>query len=67
MEGFGRYFWASDKSVYQGYFVNDFMQGFGVMTYADGRFYKGFFRADKRNGFGIYTFADGSVLAGGWT
>lgn len=42
------------------------MDGFGVLTWADGRKYEGYFTADERWGFGIYTYADKSVYRGLW-
>ena len=42
------------------------MDGFGIMSYADGRRYEGFYVDDKRQGFGIYKYADGSEYSGYW-
>lgn len=42
------------------------MEGFGVITYKDGRKYEGFFESDKKQGFGKYTFVDQSVYSGFW-
>eukprot|EP00032_Breviata_anathema_P001084 JZ551567.1.p1 GENE.JZ551567.1~~JZ551567.1.p1 ORF type:complete len:185 (+),score=1.11 JZ551567.1:27-581(+) len=52
--------------VYEGEFVNDRMQGFGVMTFPDGSRYEGEFLADAYNGFGTYNFPDGCKYIGQW-
>ena len=48
MHGFGVYVWNHDQSKYSGSFVENAMEGFGILTYKDGRKYEGFFKADKK-------------------
>ena len=42
------------------------MNGFGLLTYDDGRSYRGHFQDDQKHGNGIYTWASGKVYNGGW-
>jgi hypothetical protein len=66
MHGFGQYFWSHDESSYCGSFIENKMEGFGIMIYVDGRRYEGYYVDDKRQGFGIYKYADGSEYSGYW-
>jgi len=40
MHGKGKFKWPDGKQ-YMGCYVNDKMEGFGVLTYEDGRIYSG--------------------------
>ena len=38
---------------YKGNFIDNKKDGYGEMTYTDGKSYTGFYKDDKRNGYGI--------------
>lgn len=40
------------------------MDGYGEITWADGRSYKGTFSQNRFNGSGVYTYRDGKVYTG---
>ena len=42
------------------------MDGFGVMTWPDGRKYEGEYLNDKKNGYGIFIWKDGKEYRGYW-
>ena len=42
------------------------INGWGTITYANGRTYTGQFKDGKRHGQGTYTFADGTKRTGEW-
>ena len=52
----------SDK--YEGEWVNDKKEGFGVFTWADGSVYKGNYLNDLKEGEGELVYADGTVIKG---
>ena len=43
---------------YEGDYKNNMRNGFGVMTYPDGRKYEGDFKNNMRNGYGVMTYQD---------
>jgi hypothetical protein len=50
--------------TYIGNFDDDYFEGRGIYTCADGRVYTGNFSADKMEGFGTFAFANGDALMG---
>lgn len=54
------------QESYEGDWVDDKMQGFGVYYYSNGDVYAGEFFDNKHNGFGRYFFADGTKYVGEW-
>ena len=40
--------------------------GFGNMSWADGRKYAGEFKNDRKDGWGTFTWRDGRRYTGGW-
>lgn len=52
--------------VYEGEFVNDWMDGRGVMKYADGTAYDGEWRRSNSEGRGVMTTPEGFVYEGEW-
>ena len=51
---------------YDGQFVQDKKQGFGIYTWTDGRRYEGWWHKGKQHGFGNYTNKDMVVKSGVW-
>jgi hypothetical protein len=51
---------------YDGQWVDDQMQGEGIITYDSGASYKGDFYQNQFNGRGCYTWPDGSSYEGQW-
>ena len=56
---------------YEGAFVDDYMEGWGVYTWGAkslfaGDHYEGQLTRDKRDGFGLYTWGSGASYAGPW-
>lgn len=47
-------------SVYEGEYVNDKKEGYGVFKWASGNVYEGMFKDDERHGKGKMTWTDGS-------
>ena len=57
----------SGKGVYQGYWENNYRQGEGVFTYANGDVYSGWFRFGNKEGTGTYySAATNMKLTGEW-
>ncbi|KAL4445510.1 hypothetical protein ABPG74_004584 [Tetrahymena malaccensis] len=56
MNGKGTYFYneSSDCKKYEGEYVNDKMEGFGVLEWRDGDRYEGYFKNGQKNGKGTY-------------
>lgn len=54
------------REKYEGDWVDDKMQGYGVYTYPNGDYYIGEFFDNKHHGFGQYFFTDGSKYEGQW-
>ena len=54
----------SDK--YEGEWLADKKQGYGVFSWADGSVYKGNFMNDLKEGSGQLHYTDGSVFRGQW-
>lgn len=46
MDGLGRYVWA-DLKKYEGQYLNDKKNGFGVYSWPDGRVYRGYWKEGK--------------------
>ena len=51
---------------YKGKITNGKPNGFGVLTYPDGKKYEGEWKDGKYHGQGTYTFKDGSKYVGEW-
>ena len=64
-EGFGELFYT-DGSKFEGFFVNDSMNGRGRIINIQGDYYEGELFNDKANGFGKYISADGVTYIGYW-
>jgi hypothetical protein len=56
----------SNKTVYDGHFVNGLADGFGVCYYADGDIYSGQWKKHKSHGEGIMYYSNGQVIRGFW-
>lgn len=54
------------EESYEGDWVEDKMQGFGIYNYSSGDIYEGEFNNNKHEGFGKYFFSDGSKYEGEW-
>ena len=54
----------SDK--YEGEWLSDKKEGYGVFTWADGSVYKGMYQNDIKEGPGEIHYIDGSVFRGNW-
>lgn len=63
--GQAKYVWP-DKSIYEGSWVNNKMQGTGIMCWPDGRVYKGEFKNGTREGEGTMTWPNGNIYEGSW-
>ena len=57
--------WGRGK-IYKGEWVNNKMEGKGVMEWPDGRIYEGYFKDDMKEGPGKLIMPDGKVLKGLW-
>lgn len=64
IHGFGFYLTAKMDKSYTGSYVDNKMEGFGVMQWTDGRRYRGFWKEDMKHGYGIQANADGSSVSG---
>ena len=65
-EGFGVMIYK-DGTKYQGEFINDKVEGYGLYYNKEGRLvYEGYWKNGKRNGIGIYHAEDGSIFKGEW-
>ncbi|KAL6985864.1 hypothetical protein U1Q18_019237 [Sarracenia purpurea var. burkii] len=58
------YYYMSGR--YEGDWVNDKYDGYGVETWAKGSRYRGQYQQGLRHGFGVYRFYTGDVYAGEW-
>ncbi|XP_058104120.1 phosphatidylinositol 4-phosphate 5-kinase 5-like [Magnolia sinica] len=58
------YYYMSGR--YEGDWVDDKYDGYGVETWARGSRYRGQYRQGLRHGFGVYRFYTGDVYAGEW-
>ncbi|CAL5441639.1 unnamed protein product [Camellia sinensis] len=58
------YYYMSGR--YEGDWIDDKYDGYGVETWAKGSRYRGQYRQGLRNGFGVYRFYTGDVYAGEW-
>jgi hypothetical protein len=62
--------WKSGKgpqcNQYEGDYVADKKQGYGVFTWASGNIYKGEYKEDERDGYGEMKWTDGSIYQGEW-
>ena len=59
------YYYMSGR--YEGDWIDDKYDGYGVETWARGSRYRGQYRQGLRNGFGIYRFYTGDLFAGEWS
>ncbi|XP_078445795.1 uncharacterized protein LOC144714870 [Wolffia australiana] len=59
------YYYMSGR--YEGDWIDDKYDGFGVETWARGSRYRGQYRQGLRHGFGIYRFYTGDLYAGEWS
>ena len=64
-EGFGELFYT-DGSKFEGFFLNDTMNGRGRIINVQGDYYEGELINDKANGFGKYLSSDGVTYIGYW-
>lgn len=53
MNGKGKMEWPDNK-VYEGDYLDDKKQGFGVFIWPDGRYYEGEWKNGKQHGVGTY-------------
>lgn len=54
------------EESYEGDWIDDKMEGFGIYTYANGDIYEGEFKNNMHHGYGKYFFCDGSYYTGEW-
>jgi hypothetical protein len=54
------------QETYEGDWVNDKMEGYGIYHYSNGDIYDGEWKDNQHNGFGKYFFTDGSHYEGEW-
>jgi hypothetical protein len=54
------------KYEYDGNYVDDKKNGYGVFSWPSGSRYEGNFKDEFRDGFGIMHWADGSTYEGEW-
>lgn len=54
------------EESYEGDWIDDKMDGFGIYTYANGDIYEGEFKNNMHHGYGKYFFCDGSYYTGEW-
>ncbi|KAH0795963.1 MORN repeat protein [Histomonas meleagridis] len=66
MKRHGTGIYTDGGATYDGEFVEDQYQGYGVYTAIDGSVYKGEWKSGKMHGHGIYTWPDGSFFEGEW-
>lgn len=59
------YVWPN-KSIYDGHWKNNDLDGFGVLSYSKGDQYSGYFIKGKKEGNGKYTWDNGEIYAGSW-
>jgi hypothetical protein len=65
-EGYDCIMTYSNGDIYDGCFVDDAKQKFGIYKWADGSQYKGNWKGDKRAGSGIMVYLDGTRYEGEW-
>lgn len=51
--GFGKQVWP-DKSIFEGFWLNDLPHGFGFAVFPDGDYYCGQWRQNQMHGFGLF-------------
>ena len=54
----------ANGATYNGHWVDDKQDGYGIETWPDGAKYEGFYKEGKKHGKGKLNFADGSVYNG---
>ena len=65
-DGYGCMYYK-DGSKFEGEYVNDKINGFGIYTNKSGRkIYEGYWKDGKREGIGIYFCEDGASYEGEW-
>jgi len=68
--GFGRMQWSGNNEftghVYEGHWVDNVKEGFGVYNWNDGRVYEGHWQNNMMNDFGTYYYANGGKYVGEW-
>lgn len=62
--GKGRHKHATEQAVYEGSYVSDVREGFGIYTYRNGDRYEGNWMNDTPNGRGVVEFANGKKVDG---
>lgn len=55
-----------DKYIYEGYFIANKKNGYGIEIYSDDSRYEGMFKNDEKCGLGTYYWSDGSYIQGEW-
>ena len=63
--GFGKWTYT-DKTTYEGNWVDTKKNGQGLETWPNGYIYRGEFKNSKWSGQGVLTFPDGSIYEGEW-
>jgi len=54
------------SAQYDGEWVDDVKEGYGVLTYVNGERYEGYWKADKAHGKGTLTYSTGDRYIGDW-
>ena len=57
---------GASTNTYDGEYVMDKKNGYGVFSWASGNLYKGNYKDDERHGYGEMFWTDGSVYKGDW-
>ena len=57
-------FHNSHKTIYEGYFMKNYLNGICEIKYSDGSFYRGSSLNNQRNGIGFYRWYDGTIYVG---
>ena len=64
--GYGIYISKKHGSKYEGNWLFDKQNGYGICTYKDGAIYNGNWTNNKRNGIGQFTYQNGNIYEGEW-
>lgn len=52
--------------MYQGSYLNNYLEGFGCFYFPDGKLYQGFYKKDKKSGFGLFKLPNNKEYMGEW-
>ena len=66
MDGEGEMHWPQDRKVYKGQFKDDKREGYGVLSWKDGRVYEGEWKQNLQHGQGRMKDTQGQWKSGRW-